>query len=136
VTLVELVISMVVISIALVGIFSVINVTVRHSADPVVQQQALAIAESYMEEILLRNYAGTASSGRANFDDVDDYDGLSDSGVHDQDGTAIASLAHYSVSVAVAAPTAVSGVNLKQITVNVSGPGVDNLSLIGFRAEY
>ncbi len=51
-TLIELIITIVVISSALVGILSIINITTRHSADPVVQQQAIAIAESYLEEIL------------------------------------------------------------------------------------
>lgn len=137
VTLVELILTMVIISIALVGILSVINLTVSHSADPVVNQQAIAIAESYLEEILLQNYNGGASASRANFDDVDDYNNLLDNGVHDQQGTAIASLAQYSVSVSVAAPTTLTGgVNAKQITVNVSGPGVSNLSLVGYKADY
>jgi MSHA pilin protein MshD len=137
VTLIELILSMVIISIALVGVLSVVNLTVSHSADPVVQQQAIAIAESYLEEILLQNYSGGASVGRANFDDVDDYNSLADSGAHDQLGNAIAALSQYSISVAVAAPTALAGgVNAKQVTVSVSGPGVSNLSVVGYRAEY
>lgn len=136
VTLVELVLSMVIISVALIGLLSVINLTVGHSADPVVQHQALAIAESYLEEILLQNYSGTASSGRANFDDVDDYNGLTDNGAHDRQGNAIPGLSQYDVTVAVSAPTALTGgVNVKQITVTVSGPGVSGLTLVGYRAE-
>lgn len=137
VTLVELVISMVIISIALVGIFSVINLTVSHSADPLVQQQAVAIAESYLEEVLLQAYSGGSSSLRSDFDDVDDYNGLSDNGVHDQHGTAIAGLSQYNVSVAVSAAMALSGgVTAKMVTVSVSGPGVSNLSLVGYKADY
>jgi len=137
VTLVELILSMVIISIALVGIFSVINLTVSHSADPVVEHQALAIAESYLEEILLQAYSGSASIGRANFDDVDDYKKLSDNGVHDQQGNAVSGLSQYTVTVAVSAATALTGgVNAKQITVSVSGPGISNLSLVGYKAEY
>ena len=137
VTMVELILTMVIISVALVGILSVINLTVSHSADPIVNQQAIAIAESYLEEILLQNYSGGASSSRANFDDVDDYNNLLDNGAHDQQGTAIANLAQYNVSISVAAPTALAGgVNAKQITVSVSGPGVSNLSLVGYKADY
>lgn len=137
VTLVELILTMLIISIALVGILSVINLTVSHSADPVVQQQAIAIAESYLEEILLQNYSGSASANRADFDDVDDYNNLLDNGVHDQLGTAIAGLAQYTVSVSVAAATTLAGgVNAKQITVSVSGSGVSNLSLVGYKADY
>jgi len=78
VTLIELIISMVIISIALTGILTVMNLTVSHSADPVIQHQAVAIAESYLEEILLQSYADPdAADGEASrslFDDVDDYD--------------------------------------------------------------
>ncbi|MCQ8106083.1 prepilin-type N-terminal cleavage/methylation domain-containing protein [Methylomonas sp. SURF-2] len=136
VTLVELILSMVIIGIALVGIFSVINLTVSHSADPLVQHQALAIAESYLEEILPQNYAGGASGNRADFDDVDDYNGLSDHGARDQHGAAVNGLEQYSVTVSVAAPVALAGgVKAKQITVSVSGPG-GSLSLVGYRADY
>jgi len=136
-TLVELILSMVIISIALVGILSVINLTVSHSADPVVEYQALAIAESYLEEISLQAYSGTASTGRSNFDDVDDYNGLSDAGVRDQQGNAVTGLSQYTVTVAVAAATALTGsVNAKKITVSVSGPGVSRLTLVGYKAEY
>lgn len=137
VTLVELVLSMVIISIAMVGIFSVINLTVSHSADPLMQQQAVAIAESYLEEILQQNYSGAASGSRADFDDVDDYNNLTDNGVHDQNGTAVAELSQYTIAVSVAAPASLAGgVDAKQITVNVSGPGVASLSLVGYRADY
>jgi MSHA pilin protein MshD len=137
VTLVELILTMVIISIALVGILSVINLTVSHSADPVVHQQAIAIAESYLEEIVLQNYSGSASTHRADFDDVDDYNNLLDNGAHDQLGTAIAGLTQYNVSVSVAAPAVLAGgVNAKQITVGVSGLGVSNLSLVGYKADY
>ncbi|QPK65001.1 prepilin-type N-terminal cleavage/methylation domain-containing protein [Methylomonas sp. LL1] len=137
VTLVELILSMVIISVALVGILSVMNLTVSHSADPVVQHQAVAIAESYLEEILLQHYSGGASSGRADFDDIDDYNNLLDNGVHDQNGTAIAGLSQYTISVSVSAPIAQEGgVNAKQISVSVSGPGVSGLTLVGYRADY
>lgn len=137
VTLVELILSMVIISVALVGILSVMNLTVSHSADPVVQHQAVAIAESYLEEILLQHYSGGASSGRADFDDIDDYNNLLDNGVHDQNGTAIAGLSQYTISVSVSAPIAqTGGVNAKQISVSLSGPGVSGLTLVGYRADY
>lgn len=137
VTLIELILSMLIISIALLGVLSVINLTVSHSANPVLQHQAVAIAESYLEEILLQAYAGGSSSTRANYDDVDDYNGLSDIGVHDQDGNAVVGLSQYNVTVTVSAATGLSGgVNAKQISVTVNGPSVSNLRLVGYRANY
>ena len=48
------------------------------------QHQAVAIAESYLEEVLLHAYSdpdGTSGESlRRLFDDVDDYDGLTDAG--------------------------------------------------------
>jgi MSHA pilin protein MshD len=74
VTLIELILSMVIISIAVTGVLSVMNLTVKHSADPVVEHQAIAIAEAYLEEILLQAYTdpnGTnAGETRSSFDNV------------------------------------------------------------------
>jgi len=52
-TLIELVMFIVIISVALAGIIGVFNLNVQHSADPMAQKQALAIAESMLEEIEL-----------------------------------------------------------------------------------
>lgn len=137
VTLIELILSMLIISIGLLGVLSVINLTVSHSANPVLQHQAIAITESYLEEILLQAYSGGSTGARADYDDVDDYNGLSDVGVHDQDGNAVAGLSQYNVTVSVSAGTALTdGVNAKQITVTVNGPGVSDLRLVGYRANY
>lgn len=53
ISLIELVIFIVIVSVAMAGVISSINFNVRHSADPVVKKQALAIAESLLEEIEL-----------------------------------------------------------------------------------
>jgi MSHA pilin protein MshD len=53
---VELVIFIVIISIAVVGILSVMNFTTSHSADPQIRKQALSIAEALMEEVSLAKF--------------------------------------------------------------------------------
>jgi MSHA pilin protein MshD len=142
VTLVELIVVMVVISIALTGVLMVINYTTSHSADPVLRHQAIAIAEAYMEEITLKNFADPDADGegsRALFDDVDDYNGLVDNGAVDQNGNAIAGLGNYTVSVNVAPQSygpAGSLVNGLQIDVTVVDPAGESLTLTGFRANY
>ena len=50
-TLIELIIFIVVVLVGLAGVLTVLDVTVRGSADPVVRKQALAIAESLLLEI-------------------------------------------------------------------------------------
>lgn len=56
ISLIELVIFIVVVSIGVVGILSVMNVTTKASAGPLVRKQALAIAESLLEEIELQAF--------------------------------------------------------------------------------
>lgn len=52
-TLIELVLFIVIVSVSIVGILLILNKTIRTSADPAVRKQALAIAESLLEEIEL-----------------------------------------------------------------------------------
>jgi len=51
VTLVELVVFMVIVSVALVGILKVLEITNKGSVDPLVRKQAISIAESLLLEI-------------------------------------------------------------------------------------
>jgi MSHA pilin protein MshD len=51
VTLVELVVFMVIVSVALVGVLKVLDITNRGSVDPLVRKQAISIAESLLLEI-------------------------------------------------------------------------------------
>jgi MSHA pilin protein MshD len=88
-TLIELIIFIVVVSAGLAGILSVMNTTVKSSADPLVRKQSIAIAESMLEEILLKDYcdpdtidvtlhacgALEKEATRNLYDDVDDYAG-------------------------------------------------------------
>lgn len=50
-TLIELLIFIVIVTVGLVGVLSVLNVTVRGSADPMIHKQMLAIAEGLIEEV-------------------------------------------------------------------------------------
>ncbi|MEQ1531116.1 MAG: prepilin-type N-terminal cleavage/methylation domain-containing protein [Methylococcales bacterium] len=140
VTLIELIISMVVISIAITGVFAVMDVSVRRSADPVIQQQAITVAEAYLEEILLQAYndpdGDNTGETRATYDNVADYAGLSDSGAHDRQGALISNLTEYQVSVAVALVTVTGIANVQQVTVAVTAPGISALSLVGYKYDY
>jgi MSHA pilin protein MshD len=53
ISLIELIMFIVIVSVALAGILLVMNVTTKSSADPLVHKQALAIAESLLEEVEL-----------------------------------------------------------------------------------
>lgn len=138
-TLIELIITIIVISIALTGILSVINLTVSHSADPMVRQQSITIAESYIEEILLFPVVdpdgSNAGETRATFDNTTDFHGLNDAGAHDQTGNAIVGLENYNISVAVIDET-VSTITMKVITVTVNRAGSYPITLSAYRSNY
>ena len=55
-TLIELVVSIAVVGIALTGALLAIDQTTVRSADPMIQHQGSAIAEAYLEEILLKDF--------------------------------------------------------------------------------
>lgn len=55
-TLIELIVFIVVVSLGLAGVLTVFNAVVRSSADPLVTKQALAVADSLLEEILLKDF--------------------------------------------------------------------------------
>jgi len=143
VNLLELIIAIVVISIATTGVLLVYAQVVRHSADPMIQQQALAVAEAYLDEILARPVAdpdGTsAGETRATFDNVADYHGINDSpplnqaGSADWDGDAQPDLPGYAVSVAVIPNENVNGVLMSRVDVTVSYGTVVNFTLSGYR---
>jgi len=116
-TLVELILSIVIISTALAGVLGVINITVLHSADPIVQQQAIAIAESYIEEITALPVVDPDLTG-----------------VVDQDGNVVTALANYNVRVTIANQTINGIANMREITVTVERPSVLNINLVAYKA--
>jgi MSHA pilin protein MshD len=113
------------------------------SADAMACQQAIAVAQSYLEEIALRPFHDpdtTATEGaRADYDDIDDYNSFADTGVHDQLGRAVTGLGTYNVQVAVAASSALgslSSTRVKRIDVTVTAPTGYVIKLSAYRADY
>ncbi|MBE0597359.1 MAG: prepilin-type N-terminal cleavage/methylation domain-containing protein [Desulfuromonadales bacterium] len=137
-TLVELVVAIVILGVALAGILGVMTLTTGHSADPMIQRQAIAVAEAYMEEILLRPFAdpdGVGGESRANFDDVFDYHNLGPQAPQNQEGAAIAELTPYQVSVQVTNDT-LNTVPAARIAVRVQHPGGVDFTLTGYRLNW
>lgn len=62
-TLIELIVFIVIVSVGLTGVLSSLNISVRGSADPLLPKQALAIAEGLLEEILLKSYCDPDGAG-------------------------------------------------------------------------
>lgn len=55
-TLVELIVFIVIVSVGLVGVLTVLNFTVFRSADPMVRKQMLSIAEALLEEVEMQPF--------------------------------------------------------------------------------
>jgi len=143
VTLVELLVSIVVVSIAASAVLGVLSMNTARSADPMIRHQAAAIAESYIEEILLKPLSdpdGVDGEGaRADFDDLDDYDGLSDAGAHDQFGVPLPSLGDYSVAVSVTPSSALPAVpvaDVLRVDVVVTHSTAVNFALSSYRTRF
>jgi len=140
-TLIELVMAIVILAAALSGVLLVINQNTAKSGDPVITTQAQAVAQSYLEEIMLQAYSdpdgSDAGESRATYDDVDDYDGLTDNGARDQFGSAITSLADYTVSVSVAVTTlGATAAKLVTVTAGRSGNTKSNVTLSAYRTNF
>lgn len=164
VTLVELVIFIMIVSLGTAGILLVMNYTSQRSADPMVKQQALLIAESYLEEILLKPFVDpsvpaatqvcpTKEAIRASYDNICDYHNLADtSGAIDQLGNTVTGLTAYNISVSVTGavgdatalgPNAsqvnnIGALRVLQVDVEVTHDDVPDFSLrlTGYRTNY
>ncbi len=153
-TLVELVIAIVIVGIAAAALYSAMAAITARSADPMLRQQSLMIAEGYLEEILLKDYppnprCGTtgASQGdkRALFSHICEYDGLSYPGEKPLaprnllSSELIPGLEAYQVRIQASeselggAATSVSAI---RIDVTVRDPQGQTLTLTGWRTDY
>lgn len=159
-TLIELIVSIVIIGAATLGVLSVMSFTTRHSADPMVQEQATLIAEAYLEEILLKPFLDPSPNttqicpaaevaGRINFDNICDYNGLTDVGARDQFNVPVTGLENYTVGVTVTGDATVqlgpaanqitntaTVVRVLRIDVRVQGPRATDFTLTGYRTNY
>ncbi len=98
-TLIELVAVIIILAIALAGVTAAISGAISRSSDVLLETRAVALAQSYLDEILAKRFdeftaprgippcrsnctdevsfgPDSGESGRADYDDVDDYHGL------------------------------------------------------------
>ena len=138
-TLIEVIVSIVVLAIAVAGVLGGLSAIAVRSASAMVNAQAVAIASSYLSEVLQKPFG--ASDGkvvRSQLDVVDDYAGLTDVGVHAQTGAAVPGLGQYTVTVQVqpGALGAVPAAELREIDVTVSDASGVLVVLSGYRTRY
>lgn len=133
--LIELVISIVIISIAASAVLGLIASTTARSADSVLLRQSIAIATAHLEEISARPIVdpdgADGEAARSLFDDVDDYAALVASPVADTTGAPIPGLSDYRVTVVVAnadLPSVSAGEGVR-VDVQVTHPAVADVRL-------
>lgn len=141
-TLIEVIIFIIVVGAGLAGVLSVYTTAIKSSGDPIVRKQAAALADSILEEILQKEYqdpdggANVVESGRTAYDDVDDYDTISETlSVGGPIFTGLPSTVYgYLVTVAVTAP-GLGAISAKKVLVTVSR-GSESVSMAGYRTNY
>jgi MSHA pilin protein MshD len=165
-TLIEMVIVIVVLALGLVGVTLVINRTVLQSPQALVQTRAMELAQAYLDDILAKRFDENSGQGglprcsstdhnqkpcsatlgaeegiRSDYDDVDDYDGISDDPpLALSTDTALDRYDGYSVSVDVTQAGNELGyadnARAKRITVSVTTPLGNSVPVSAYRVNY
>ena len=135
-TLIELIIAITVIAIAVTSVLGLLSSIAVRSANALVSTQSAAIASAYLDEALSKAYTPAANAaGRANFNDVLDYN-FTDVGARDANNNAIPNLNAYTVQIN--AGLAVLGAipDAIRVDVTVTAPNGAVTRLTGFRTSY
>jgi MSHA pilin protein MshD len=156
-TLVEVIVFMLIVSIAVVSVVKALSQVVLWSADPLVQRQTLAVAESLIEEIDSQPYkqkdpynptgpddaigpepGETRGGSPLPFDNPNDYSGYSETGIVAPDGSAVAGLGTYSASVVATQQTMgnIPAADGLLVVVTATGPDGQPVTMTTFRARY
>lgn len=157
-TLVELVMTIVIISIAIAGVVGAFSLIAGRSADPLNQTRAVALSQLYFDEILSRKYDHNTPDGgvprqegcsigreggesdRRDFNDLDDYDGLDESPPLDVHGDQL-DPAYQGFRVEVAIDCAGGEVGLpdddaKRIGLTITDPSGNRYAFAGYRGNF
>ncbi len=165
-TLIEIIVMIVLVSIAMVGVMAAYQHSQRHGSDPVHQTRALKLAQAMFDEILGKRFDENSGQGgvprcnstdpgaracstsygpdggetRALYDDVDDYHGLDVSPPTDANGTVLAGYSGFRLRVQVAADgNALAGLNnadAKRIDVIVTTPRGNDFTFSAYRVNF
>jgi MSHA pilin protein MshD len=143
-TLLELVVTLVILGVAFAAIAGLVATLGGGSASPVLQTQALYIAEGYLEEAMLKAYADpegdprNCATSRDLWDDIGDYACLdTEASPTDSAGVAIAGLSRYRVTMNVGNAATVGGATTRRVEVRVSHIDGDfDLRLAALKAQY
>ncbi len=135
-TLIELVIAITVIAIAVTSVLGLLSSIAVRSANAMTSTQSAAIASAYLDEALSKAYTLTANAaGRANFNDVRDYN-FTDVGARDAHDNAIPNLNAYTVQINAGLAALGAIPDALRVDVTVTAPNGAVTQLTGFRTDY
>jgi MSHA pilin protein MshD len=141
VTLIELLVSLMVIALAGVALAGTLGFIARNSGTTLAEAQARAIADAYLAEALAMPFADPAppnnESNRAAFDDIGDYNGLNDANAADQSGTPMSGNFQVTVTVLPSAGLPlIPAANARRVDVTVSTVGGVRVVATGYRTNH
>lgn len=143
-SLIELVVAIVLLGIGIGAIMGLVAKIGGSSSSPIIQTQAIYIAESYLEEVMLKDFQDpneiveTCSTPRTLWDDVGDYNCLSSpTQPTDPFGNSSQLLSRYRVSVQIEPQQNISSVPTRKVSVVVSHiDGGINITLTGYKVLF
>ncbi len=165
-SLIETILVIVLLGVSVAGIAAMFLNNVSKSHEPYLRQRALAVAQAFMDEVLRKQWddnsplgggcvntgtalcasgpipagLGTEESARADWDDIDDYNAISNqSPPQDSSGTAMPGYEGFTVSINVTHPGGWNGMpaaDVKRIEVQVTSNNGETISLSAFRMNF
>ena len=143
-TLVELIIFIVVVSVGAVGILAVMNESVGRSADPMLRKQAAVLADSILEEVLLKAYCDpdplltSGETTRTTMDDVSDFASIVETIETATVFTGMPpALNKYKIEIGPVVTTVLGAVPAKQVGVTVTAViSGESVGMVGYRTRY
>ncbi|SNC76722.1 MSHA pilin protein MshD [Marinobacter sp. es.048] len=159
-TLVELVMTIVIISVAIAGVVGAFSLIAGRGADPLNQTRAVALAQLYMDEILAQRFAEASPNGggavssagadcgsagpegaesRATFDDVDDYDNLQDSPPENGEAQQLTAYSGFEVAITVSCAggdVGLGGSEAKRIDIIITDPSRQDYVFSAYRGNF
>lgn len=160
VTLIELIITIVILGIALSALVSALSQGISQSATPIWESKSLELSQAYLDEILAMKFDDATLSGggevlaasapctlsnegqaRAQFDDVDDYHNVTDAPpALIETSINMAQYAQYQASILVACAGTELGLAenrlAKRITVTIRAPSGDTRSVSVYKGNF
>ncbi|MEQ6886076.1 type II secretion system protein [Salicola sp. Rm-C-2C1-2] len=154
-TLVELVMTIVIISVAIAGVVGAFSLVSGRSANSLFQTRAVELGQFYMDEILAQKYddatpvggvppvsgctINAEESNRSAYDDVDDYDAITNAPPRTAKGASLSGYDGFEVSVTVVCAGGEVGLaasDAKRIDLLITGPADSEFSLSAYRANF